>query len=469
MVFKIIVVGSTPTSSVCFSLKNFNFINFFEVNFWYKKILILVFFFYNNLFNFFFRQKKFSYKNIFYIKNYLNFFFVKLYSIFFKIKNIFFSNFRFLFRVNKNYVNYTYDFNFFLYGLVSIWTFIKFWLLPLVLALLSFFYMIQLHIISLNKLAFIWFCVIMFFYWLISGFVFFIKKYQYGKFTSAIQRFWRRTFIIFWALETFLFLIFLYLVLNASNEPVYMYDLIQLNKTHLFSWKLFLFKLLPLMAVIFLTYILLINLKWSTINKNTYFILIITILLTYIVWLEFYQFFYTISWYGDLSWIFDFEEKLWNIDINFGRTRLVNNYVTICIIAKFWHLIFIYIFWVFFILRSKELNKIKYPLLSANFQNFIILFIMNFLLMYPWLKFLFKRYYTIFYHWFFLNNKTYIFKCIFNDYYIYFLNIVNIDFSSFKRISLPFFYLLQNSEIFNFIGFRKFFIKDFFITSLKFY
>ena len=75
----------------------------------------------------------------------------------------------------------------------------------------------------------------MFFYWLVSGFVFFFKKYQYRYFTSAIQRFWRRSFTIFWAIEGCIFVIFLYLTLNANQEPVYMYDNSQIYKTHLFS------------------------------------------------------------------------------------------------------------------------------------------------------------------------------------------------------------------------------------------
>ena len=75
----------------------------------------------------------------------------------------------------------------------------------------------------------------MVFYWLISGFVFFTKKYKFGKFTSAIQRFWRRSFIIFWLIESSLFIVFIYLLFNASQEPVFAYDFIQIKKMRLFS------------------------------------------------------------------------------------------------------------------------------------------------------------------------------------------------------------------------------------------
>jgi hypothetical protein len=35
--------------------------------------------------------------------------------------------------------------------------------------------------------------------------------------------------------EAFLFVIFLFLTLNAAEEPVYMYDQAKVYKTHLFS------------------------------------------------------------------------------------------------------------------------------------------------------------------------------------------------------------------------------------------
>jgi hypothetical protein len=75
----------------------------------------------------------------------------------------------------------------------------------------------------------------MFGYWLISGFVFFIKKYQFGKYTSVVQRFWRRTYILFWLIEITTFSVFLFLTINASQESFYMFDQISIFKTHLYS------------------------------------------------------------------------------------------------------------------------------------------------------------------------------------------------------------------------------------------
>ena len=130
-------------------------------------------------------------------------------------------------------------------GIKYIWKGLTFWFIGLILGLSAIYYLMYVRLLPFNKIIFAWVLVAMFLYWLISGFVFFVKKYQYSKFTAAIQRFWKRTYIIFWVIEAGTFSIFFYLTLNASSEPVYMYDQIKIYKTHLFSWRWFLIKLLP--------------------------------------------------------------------------------------------------------------------------------------------------------------------------------------------------------------------------------
>ena len=123
----------------------------------------------------------------------------------------------------------------FLSGIRYFWLGIRYWFLGLILGLSAFYYLMYIRLLPFNKIIFEWTLIIMFLYWLLSGFVFFIKKYQYSKFTSVIQRFWKRTYIIFWLIESGVFLTFFYLTLNASEEPTYMYDQMKLYKTHLFS------------------------------------------------------------------------------------------------------------------------------------------------------------------------------------------------------------------------------------------
>lgn len=337
------------------------------------------------------------------------------------------------------------------YGLLFFFKAVRFWILPAALSLTIIYYFLVLRLLPFNKILFECFVLIMFFYWLISGFVFFIKKYSFSKYTSAIQRFWRRSFMIFWLLETFVFLVFLYLTLNANQEPVYMYDYIQVYKTHLFSWRLFLLKILPVTLIIFLGYFLLLTNKWSSFSKARTLVVLITLLIVYVFWLEFYQVFHLVHFYGNLVWIYDNDEHFWNLELEFRRTRICNHYVMICFLAKFFHVIFILLFWIFFILRVNELNRIRYPLLSANLQNFLFLYIMSWIYMYPWLKFYLRRYMDYSYYWFFLQTHKIGVKIFFNDIKLFYFSfcfiLENFFNNNYKFYQTQFFYWNANSSL----------------------
>lgn len=332
------------------------------------------------------------------------------------------NEFKYELSSNSKTSNY---FNFFLSVFSFIWNGLRYWIVGIVLALVAFYFLMHIRLLPFTKLLLEILLISMFVYWLMSGFVFFIKKYQYSKFTSVIQRFWKRTYILFWMLETFVFLIFFYLTLNASEEPVYMYDQIKLYKTHLFSWRWFLIKLLPSIFLILLGYFLLLNMRWGLFFKQSTLVFLLTLVLIYIVWLEFYQFFHIVNWYTNFLWIYDYDEFLWSLEIDNRRTRVANNYAALCLMAKFWHLIFIFVFWIFFVLRINEIERIRYTLLAANLQNFIILYIMSWLYMYPWLKFLGRKYLDFSYYWFFSNFRDLGVRVFFNDFYLFILGITN--------------------------------------------
>jgi len=272
---------------------------------------------------------------------------------------------------------------------------------------------------------------------------FFFKKYQFSKFTSVIQRFWKRSYILFWCIESGVFLVFFFLTLNASEEPVYMYDSIKVFKDHLFSWRFFIQKLFPTLALIILGYYLKNLLKWNIFNKQFFFVFILTLILLYVVWLEFYQFFHIINYYSEYGWKFNEDFMRWVLEKEQKRNRIANNLVTICLLAKFWHLIFIFIFWVFFILRVNETNRIRYFLLSTNLQNFIILYIMNWLYMYPWLKFVFRTYLNIPYFWFMINSRRNSIKIFFNDLILFFFFFKKFKFFKFKFFYIFIFYIYK--------------------------
>nr|QBI37904.1 Ymf68 [Tetrahymena rostrata]QGS65283.1 Ymf68 [Tetrahymena rostrata] len=358
-------------------------------------------------------------------------------------------------------------------GIKFIWKGLRFWLIGLLLGVAIIYYLMYIRLLPFNKIILSWILVAMFLYWLISGFVFFIKKYQYSRFTAAIQRFWKRTYIIFWLIEAGTFSVFFYLTLNSSSEPVYMYDQIKIFKNNLFSWRWFLIKLLPSVSIILLGYYLQITLKWNLFNKQSTILFLITIILLYILWLEFYQFFHILSFYGNISWLYDYDEYIWTLEIDTRRTRLANNYISICLFAKFWHFVFITVFWIFFVLRINELGRIRYPLLVANVQNFIIIYIMSWAYMYPWLKFIFRKYLDVPYYWFFTNGRKLGIRVFFTDLKLFFYgitsNLFNFNINFIKFDKYPFYYWINASNMTDFNQYRKFIIRDSIIHSLNNY
>jgi hypothetical protein len=404
------------------------------------------------------------FSNVYLLKNkqFLN---VRSYYRLKQVKWNFYSDF---FYKNKNSLS-LYNYSLVLFsGLRYIWLGLRYWFLGLILGLTAFYFLMYIRLLPFNKIIFEWVLIIMFLYWLMSGFVFFIKKYQYSKFTSVIQRFWKRSYILFWLIESGVFLTFFYLTLNASEEPVYMYDQMKLYKSHLFSWRWFLIKLIPMVSLIIIGYFFQLNLKWNLFLKQSAILLLLTLIVVYLVWLEFYQFFHVINFYGNLVWVYDYDEFLWNLELEFRRTRLSNNYVAVCLMAKFWHLVFIFVFWVFFVLRVNEIKRVRYPLLVANLQNFIILYIMSWLYMYPWLKFLFRPHLDTPYYWFFLNARRVGIRVFFNDiklFYFSAFSALNFNFSGFK--SGLFYYWINTSTLVGFDQYKKFVIRDYLIQSFS--
>lgn len=359
----------------------------------------------------------------------------------------------------------------YLYGLRSVWKHLRFWLLPLTLSLLFVYYSFFLKSLPFAKIFGAYILIANMFYLLFSGFVFFIKKYQYRLFTSVIQRFWRRSLIIFWAIEGSLFSVFVYLIFNASQEPVHVYDNIQIYKTHFYSWRFFLAKSILSTLLIIFTYMLLLSLKWNTFSKTNNLALFITIILLYIAWLEFYQLFHLMNCYGSANWVYDFSEHLWNLELEFKRTRIVNHYVTIGLVAKFWHIVFAVVFWMFFLLRGIESSRFRYPLLSANVQNFLLVYFMGWLYMYPWFKFSARKVLDMPYFWFFVNNRKLGVFLFFNDIKLYFWGFLDF-FTSLDRYNTFFkntsyYYWHESSFSLNNTQFRKHNIRDVFIRGIS--
>jgi hypothetical protein len=434
--------------------------------------------------NYFFSKMYLFYYNVFRKLFVINFIKLKIKSIY-MLKYLSFDNlknYRFYYRIIDSLTGFKSTFNtfisntnsmesfkkIFLMGLISFWKSVRIWIACLIIALCILYYSMVIRCVPFNKIVFIWIVVAMFGYWLMSGFVFFIKKYQFGKFTSSIQRFWRRSYIIFWLIEFSLFSVFFYLTLNANNESWYMYDQLQVFKTGLFSWRSFFLKIFPLTLLLIFGYLFLLTVKWNVFNKHALWLLLLTVILLYVVWCEFYQFFHVINFYGNFNWVFDIDEKIWSLELEIRKSRTVNHYIMLMVMLKFWHIVFIFIIWVFFVLRSIEIGRIRYPLLSANLQNFLILYLFAWVMMFPWLKFILRRYLDMPYYWFYINNRRLGFRVFYNDISIFYYGLSNIldnSFSKFKNFfNFNFFYWSYDDNLFSF---RKSFIKNLIINSIS--
>lgn len=415
----------------------------------------------------------FNFRKIIFSKNFFYIFFFKIVNL---IDTTSFKKNRFEFRLNQTNWGFYFSKNNFFYknnlqGLKFLFKFFKSWLVSLLLFSIIYYYLVYIRLLPFNKLIALWVLVVMFLYWLFSGFVFFSKKYQFNKYTTAIQRFWKRTYIIFWLIEIGTFLVFFYLTINSTSEPVYMYDQLKLYKTHLFSWRMFLYKMVPFMVIILLCSYLLTSLKWSSFSKQSNILIAITIILLYILWLEFYQFFHILSFYSNINWVFDYDEYIWSLELDSRRTRLYNNYIALCLFAKFWHFVFIFIFWVFFLLRVQEQSRIRYGFLAANFQNFIIIYMMSWVYMYPWVKFIFRKLLDTPYYWFFLNGRDLGFRVFFVDIKLFFYSLTNYiyDFkfliNAFKHH--PFYYWISSSPFIDYNQYRRLVVRDAIIATLN--
>lgn len=277
---------------------------------------------------------------------------------------------------------------------------IKWILVPFIISIIYFYSSLFFIQIDFTKQIAVWFVIMVIFYILMSTFNNFLNKYKYGKFTSAIQRFWKRTGMTFWLIEGFLFLLFFYYFLNSSQEPLYMFDYSSLNQELLIQLKTSYKSLILLSLAIYLCYVLLLNNNFLNYHQNVTLLSIISLIIIYTLYVESYQFVYTISYYTDKNWNFDSNTQLWILELEQNNIRVKQQYFILCLIAKYWHFIFIFISWIFFLVKCFEINKINYVLLGYNVQNLLILYVLNIFCLVQWIKWLTKKFLELTYYWF---------------------------------------------------------------------
>lgn len=315
---------------------------------------------------------------------------------------------------------------------IVFYNFFKTTIIALSLSILYFIYTVFFFKIQFLKQLAVWFVIGMLYFWLMSGFNFFVKRYQYGKFTSQIQRFWKRTNTCFWLIEGFLLLLFFYYFLNSSQEPLYMYDYSAINQEFLVSLQVIFVNIVLLSVVIYFMYFTLLRINSNSWTQLNVYLLVISVFVFFSFFLETYQFYYVISSFNERLWVFNEEENLWMIDIENPILRTKHQYLFVCLIAKYWHFLFIFLSWVFFLIKSFERRKVTYVLFGANLQNMVLLYVLNFACYIQWFKWLYRRFFDLPYTWFFTNIDNKFFFRLFFEIKLLILNLFNLNESFYK-------------------------------------
>lgn len=287
---------------------------------------------------------------------------------------------------------------------------IKWILLAAIISFIYFFFsLFYIQIDFMRQLA-IWYLVMIAYYLLMSTFNSFLNKYKYGKFTTAIQRFWKRTGIIFWILEGVWLILFFYYFLNSSQEPLYMFDYASLNQEYLIPLKTSYKNLIFLSLAIYLSFILMLNLNYFVFSQSILLLMLISLIVFYTLYIETYQFVYVMNLFSEKLWIFDQEEQIWVLETEQSNLRTRLQYFILCLVAKYWHFIFIFVSWFFLLIKSLEINKINITLLSYNIQNLLILYVLNIMCLIQWVRVIFKKFLEITYYWFYIqyDEKFYV-------------------------------------------------------------
>ena len=191
------------------------------------------------------------------------------------------------------------------------YNFIKTTFLSILLAIIYFIYTVFFFKVQFLKQLAVWFVIGMMYFWLMSGFNFFLKRYQFGKFTSQIQRFWKRTNTYFWLIEGFLLLLFFYYYLNSSQEPLYIFDYSSLNQDYLVSLHVVALNIILLSLIIFLMYFILLRINSNSWTQLSLYLLLVSTFIFFSFFIETYQFYYVISIFNERLWVFNEEENLW--------------------------------------------------------------------------------------------------------------------------------------------------------------
>lgn len=285
--------------------------------------------------------------------------------------------------------------------------------LPFIFVVIVFTQMLVLfyNFFYFNFFKNIWLFIIVIFllYFFISTFFNFSKTYSVNKYTSQTQRFWKRTFGIFWGLEFTLFGIYLYLTLIspaelASYSNNYKEIVTGLNVVKNTHYHLFYFFIL--LSVNFLYMYLLFLKKKNKFHVFKIILFVLNFFYCYILYYEFLKIYYSSGWGANITHttvksIIPAQEfntlnqynsdfyltensnnfyfkvpnnlyTLWSeISVEKQWVRTFRHFCYILIILKFWHIFFIFVYFSLSTVKFLETNYLSFDSISSNHQNAI--------------------------------------------------------------------------------------------------
>ena len=357
-------------------------------------------------------------------------------------------------------------FKFFFFGLQKKFNLISRFLLGsyyiafiVVFFLFIFFIFKEFYYFNIFKNVWLLVVVVFLLYFFISTYFNFSKLYHVGKYTSQTQRFWKRTFGIFWGLEFTLFIIYLYLTLISPAELAsygtnYKEIITGLNVVKNTNYHVIYFIFLLLLN--FMYFCLLFLKKRNNFHFFKIVLILINFLYLYVLYYEFYKFYYVAGWgthttqntlktaslfeYNSVatsvlndeqqnslyfkvptsintSWSDISSEKQW--------LRTFRHFIYILILLKFWHAFFIYFYYALSLQKFIETNYWSFDTLSSNQQNTLYLF---WFYLFSYTLIIKKKIYfliTFIYYWSSVQlNYTdffYNFFCEFNIFFIFYV------------------------------------------------
>lgn len=276
-------------------------------------------------------------------------------------------------------------------------------------------------------------------YWTISIFVYLYKKNQYGVFSRITQRFWKRALGLFWALELFLFSIYLFLAIISPQEVSYMLDSSQLVSNVTLNLNIFFKNITYVLIIVLLANLQILMYKFNMMRAAV--AAIIGGLLCMVIFDDFMQFYAISNFYNSFTWShlrleldnvkYDanaYTSKyagVWELELSELKTRTICHYYYLLIFLKLWHTVFIFIFFLFFENINWRLAITSYNTLAANLQNFYFLMFFNYILKIATFKQYMVYISTYVYYWFYLNSNGY-------DY-MYAYSLFNINYFLFVK------------------------------------